>query len=151
MRSQPQILVPFDFGAASEKALVWAAELRGRMGGLPLHVVHVLNPLPVPSIVAVAPPSVEEIGGVTEALASAIRCRRVAATSEVVLAQSVEDAILGTAWRVKADLIVMGTHGRSGLGRLVLGSVAEHVLRHARCPVVTIRSTADEDRSSRAA
>lgn len=38
------------------------------------------------------------------------------------------------------DLIVMGTHGRSGLGRLVLGSVAEHVIRHAPCPVLTTKA-----------
>jgi nucleotide-binding universal stress UspA family protein len=38
-----------------------------------------------------------------------------------------------------ADLIVMGTHGRTGLTRLVMGSVAEEVLRHAPCPVLTIR------------
>jgi len=39
----------------------------------------------------------------------------------------------------QCDLIVMGTHGRTGLRHLLFGSVAEHVLRHARCPVVTIR------------
>ncbi len=142
MRPQPQILVPFDFGPASERALVWAAQLRGRMGGLPLHVIHVVNPLPVATMTgALAPPSVEDVAELGRALEDAIREQGVAATSEVILAQSVENAILQAAWRVKADLIAMGTHGRSGLGRLVLGSVAEHVLRHAHCPVVTIRST----------
>ena len=41
---------------------------------------------------------------------------------------------------VHADLIVMGTHGRTGLGRLLMGSVAEQVMRHAACPVLTVRT-----------
>jgi nucleotide-binding universal stress UspA family protein len=48
--------------------------------------------------------------------------------------------VLATAAASKADLIVMGTHGRTGLSRLLLGSVAEVVLRSANCPVVTVRS-----------
>jgi len=46
--------------------------------------------------------------------------------------------IVGAATEEHADLIVMGTHGRTGLDRLLLGSVAEHVLRRAPCPVVTV-------------
>jgi nucleotide-binding universal stress UspA family protein len=48
--------------------------------------------------------------------------------------------ILRLAGDTKADLIVMGTHGRSGIGRLVLGSVAEAVMRKAPCPVVTVKA-----------
>jgi nucleotide-binding universal stress UspA family protein len=48
--------------------------------------------------------------------------------------------ILAAAAACHADLIVMGTHGRTGLSRLLLGSVAEVVLRSASCPVVTVRS-----------
>ena len=47
--------------------------------------------------------------------------------------------ILEVAQEIQAGLIVMGTHGRTGLGRLLLGSVAEHVLRKATCPVLTVR------------
>lgn len=47
--------------------------------------------------------------------------------------------ILRTAEETKADLIVMGTHGRTGVGRLLLGSVAELVVRNAPCPVVTVK------------
>jgi nucleotide-binding universal stress UspA family protein len=47
--------------------------------------------------------------------------------------------IVALAREVKADLIVMGTHGRSGVGRLLLGSVAEAVLRRAPCPVLTLK------------
>lgn len=48
-------------------------------------------------------------------------------------------AITETATRDKMDLIVMGTHGRTGLAHLALGSVAEKVVRHAPCPVLTVR------------
>jgi nucleotide-binding universal stress UspA family protein len=50
-------------------------------------------------------------------------------------------AILEKARTVRCDLIVMGTHGRTGVGRLLLGSVAEAVLRHAPCPVLTVRAS----------
>jgi nucleotide-binding universal stress UspA family protein len=52
-------------------------------------------------------------------------------------------AILQMADEVHADLIVMGTNGRSGLGRLLLGSVAEAVMHRARCPVLTVRCPAE--------
>ena len=52
--------------------------------------------------------------------------------------QAAEEILL-QAKESKADMIVMGTHGRSGLGRLVMGSVAEEVLRNAVCPVVTVK------------
>jgi nucleotide-binding universal stress UspA family protein len=48
-------------------------------------------------------------------------------------------AIVTAARDSNADLIVMGTHGRTGISRLLLGSVAEYVLRHAQCPVLTIK------------
>jgi len=54
------------------------------------------------------------------------------------------DAIHKTAQDVGADLIVMGTHGRSGLNRLMLGSVAEGVLRESQVPVLTVRGDAAE-------
>jgi nucleotide-binding universal stress UspA family protein len=49
------------------------------------------------------------------------------------------DLILEVAEEASADLIVMGTHGRSGLGRLLMGSVAEQVVRKAPCPVLTVK------------
>jgi nucleotide-binding universal stress UspA family protein len=48
-------------------------------------------------------------------------------------------SIVKFAREARCELIVMGTHGRSGLERLILGSVAEHVLRQAPCPVLTVR------------
>ncbi|HEY7423522.1 MAG TPA: universal stress protein [Gemmataceae bacterium] len=51
-----------------------------------------------------------------------------------------ESVILRTAHEIGADLIVMGTHGRTGLRRLLMGSVAEHVVRKASCSVLTVRT-----------
>ena len=53
-----------------------------------------------------------------------------------------EAVILKTAHEIGADLIVMGTHGRTALRRLLMGSVAEYVVRKARCPVLTVRTAA---------
>ena len=49
------------------------------------------------------------------------------------------DAIVRVAGEITSDLIIMGTHGRTGLSHILLGSVAEKVVRHASCPVLTIR------------
>jgi nucleotide-binding universal stress UspA family protein len=52
-------------------------------------------------------------------------------------------AILEVAAEVEADLIVMGTHGHTGLTHLLIGSVAEHVVRHSRIPVLTVRQNSN--------
>ena len=51
--------------------------------------------------------------------------------------------VLSAADAHNAELIVMGTHGRGGVKRLVLGSVADYVVRHASCPVVTVRGSTE--------
>ena len=57
----------------------------------------------------------------------------------LLLEGTAADAIVRTARSKRADLIVMGTHGRSGLARLFMGSVAERVIGTAPCPVLTVR------------
>jgi nucleotide-binding universal stress UspA family protein len=64
----------------------------------------------------------------------AIRVERLLAEGDAV------QEILQTAKEVRADVIVLGTHGRTGVGRLLLGSVAEAVLRKAPCPVLTVKT-----------
>lgn len=51
------------------------------------------------------------------------------------------DVIVNTAEEKGVDLIVLSTHGHTGLNRLLMGSVAEHVVRHAKCPVYVVRKT----------
>ncbi len=57
----------------------------------------------------------------------------------VVGASAIGEIVVEEAQAVEASLIVMGTHGRGAIKRLLLGGVADHVVRHATCPVVTVR------------
>jgi nucleotide-binding universal stress UspA family protein len=59
-----------------------------------------------------------------------------------------DEEIVQTARDIHSDLIVMGTHGRTGLGRLLVGSVAEWVLRRAPCPVLTVKLPAPSEEPS---
>jgi universal stress protein A len=140
---KPQILVPYDFSPASAKALAWAADLQRSLGDLPVHVIHVVDPLPVTApemLLAVL--SERDLKEIAEALSRAVRESKITATTEVILAPAAGHMIVDVARRRNIDLIAMGTHGRGGLSRLVLGSVAEFVVRHAPCPVVTVREEA---------
>lgn len=72
-----------------------------------------------------------------------VRCRAVLGGGNAA------EQILATARKTKADLIVMATHGRTGTQRLFLGSVAEKVVRGARCPVLTLRAASVSRRRRR--
>jgi universal stress protein A len=140
---RPQILVPFDFGPASNAALVWATDLQQSLGGPPLHIIHVLVPPRIPAREGPEPfPTDTDIAEVRAELRQIVDTIGAVATTEVTAASSVEPAILDAAQRVSAGLIVMGTHGRTGVSRLLLGSVADHLVRNAACPVVTMRAPA---------
>lgn len=138
-----KILVAYDFSTAAERALAWAADLSRAVGGAPIVVVNVVSTMPATyalmSPIPAAPAAVDR-----EELAAAVRrateAQKIDATVEIALAPDFGPAILDEARRHHVDLIVMGTHGRGGLKRLALGSVAEHVVRHADCPVVTVRA-----------
>ncbi|WP_027211294.1 universal stress protein [Burkholderia sp. WSM2232] len=77
-----------------------------------------------------------------------------AGETEIVQTQGISDdiatALLRCVERRGADLVVMGTHGRRGLRRMVIGSVAERVVRFATCPVLLIREPEDAGREARA-
>ena len=142
-----RILVPTDFSAGSERAWAAARRLAARLGA-ELVLVHVLVEAPPYSE---GPFTMKEARGVFDAArdwaektlgewgataaAAAISARWVLLTGvpykEIVAAAASE----------RADLIVIGTHGRGGLDRALLGSVADRVIRLAPCPVVTVRDT----------
>ena len=65
--------------------------------------------------------------------------------AHVVEAAGIAEAICDAAETFGADLIVMGTHGRTGLAHVFLGSAAERTLRQAPCPVLTVRAPAEEE------
>jgi nucleotide-binding universal stress UspA family protein len=152
MTALKRILCPVDFSDFSRHALESAVAI-ARQQRAAITAIHVIPPpqtvYPAFGIGAFVPYvySVEELQDFQKALE-----RFVAAVDYPVTAVSVEalvvNEILKRAADLPADLIVMGTHGRSGFDRLVLGSVAERVLVKARCPVFTVPGRAPAIRSS---
>ncbi|ULA59970.1 MAG: hypothetical protein LZF60_170109 [Nitrospira sp.] len=144
-RTTGRLLLAVDFSKPASRAVPYAIKLASVLN-LRLTVVHVL-PAP-PGFPPWAPASSRSLNPLrTKALLDLGRVVRVAndnqVTAEYKLLTGVpEDAILQTADEIRAGLIVMGTHARSGLDRLKLGSVATAVLRRAHCPVFTIRAAA---------
>jgi nucleotide-binding universal stress UspA family protein len=133
------ILHPTDFSENCDHALQMAAAL-ARDYGAQLVVLHVQS---IPVAVygygeGVLPPATEARDELWEKL-QMINPPGVSVGHRLAEGNAVEE-ILRTANEVHADLIVMGTHGRRGLTRLLMGSVAELVVRRALCPVLTMRT-----------
>jgi nucleotide-binding universal stress UspA family protein len=134
------ILVPTDFGEPAEHALSVSIELAKRFGSR-LTMLHVY-PLFIPAAYgeAVVWPVDQIASGARKALDT-----HLAATKQhypgiegVLKAGNPADEIIAAAKASGADLIVMGTHGRRGVSRLMLGSVAERVVRTSPVPVLTL-------------
>jgi nucleotide-binding universal stress UspA family protein len=139
------ILVPTDFSPDAGKALEWAVDLAKQFGAT-VHLLHAYQividtqlPLDTPSVKSLwdqvrtaAEQQVERLRGQTAA-------KGVACQSHV-LAQAPSLAAVETAKKIGADLIVMGTRGNTGLKHVLLGSVAERTVRHAHCPVLTVKA-----------
>lgn len=138
-------MVPFDFSDSAKEALAWAADLQSTAKSeTPIELVHVVNSYAIGDPMSVAEMLLPTAADITQ-LESALRDAAARAGAHVVAdvivrPLSIGDAIVARADELHTDLIVMGTHGRTGIKRVVLGSVAEHLVRHAPCPVVTVRS-----------
>jgi len=145
MNPPTNILVPSDFSMQAEHALEYACTLADKLGAT-IHLVSVIGvpALGVPELGAAMAASVmdsmiDENQAALEKLAD--QCRLHGKVGQVLLRTGdARDVINQAAEEVGADLIVMGTHGRRGLSRALLGSVAEYVVRTAKVPVVTVRS-----------
>jgi len=142
------ILVPVDFSDTAEHALDYAVMLANRLDAK----VHLLNVIGVPALgvpelgVALTASVIDSVvRSNQDALDKLAASRRNAAQiGEVMLRTGdARDVILKTADEVSADMIVMGTHGRRGVRRALMGSVAESIVRTARCPVLTIHTHRD--------
>jgi nucleotide-binding universal stress UspA family protein len=138
------IVVATDFSEPAERATRQALELAQRLDAR----VHLLHAYSVPSF---GPPGLPE--PYRTALAEQLEAEALAGldgalarhkTAGVSLAGLIKradprEAIIDAVAELKADLVVMGTHGRRGLARLMMGSVAEQIVRSAPCPVLTVR------------
>lgn len=135
-----RILVPTDFSAQADAALAYA-RLFGKTFNASLHLLHVTPHLPPPHAAANLPdgrlPALKEL---RDRIPRDPWCRY----ATVRLAEGTDPASHITDYATSASiaLIVMGTHGRGGVARMVMGSVAETVVRTAPCPVLTVHGAA---------
>jgi nucleotide-binding universal stress UspA family protein len=148
MKPFRKILVPVDFSTHSARAVEVAADLARRYEGS-LEVVHVFDPMAYPlpdGYVMFTRPQLDEMFARFDAELARYEKAALAAGAPRVQTHVRQGPCAGEicnfAQEGAFDLIVMGTHGRRGLNRMLLGSVAERVLRTAPCPVLTIRAEA---------
>jgi len=139
------VVVGVDFSEASASALKAAAELTERAAGAELHLVHVVSAvIPAAKGEATATPDaghrvdVQECTSTLKRWLEPLQGRRMRLAGHV-RAGSPDREIAQVASDVGADLIVIGTQGKRGLERLLLGSVAESLVRHAPCTVMAHR------------
>jgi universal stress protein A len=139
-----RVLHPSDFSSASDAAFKKAIDM-AKASQAELLVAHVISPI-VPYGDEYVPQMYEDIRASNRARASKQLDRLVAKAKKsgvratALLAEGVaHEQIVRLAKTNRADLVVMGTHGRSGLAKLFLGSVAGRVVTAAPCPVLTVR------------
>jgi universal stress protein A len=151
-----KILVPLDFSPPSDHALTYAKALAAEFGAS-LHVLHVIEdrlmtgPWPVEVYLGELPRLRE--GLIKDAESRTLDCLKaieksgIQATGEVLIGGPFQ-TIVDLALTSGVDLIVMGTHGRTGITHLLIGSVAERVIRHAPCPVLVVRERNTAERAA---
>jgi nucleotide-binding universal stress UspA family protein len=152
MMTLKRILVATDFSEPSDSALMYGRELADRFGAT-LYVLHVAQNIYISSFgaenyAAMAPGLQEQIEDearrrVNELLIDSDQSGPPTVPA-ILTAASPAFAIVDYAKEHDIDLIVMGTHGRGALAHLVMGSVAERVVRLAPCPVLTVRHHAHD-------
>ena len=143
-----RILVPVDFSESSESAVEHAIEFAKAFGSeIDLLHSYQITPGSVLPYDAAFPPSIfDDLRSAATEQLTKVRDRVQAAGVECKMHLSQEvpsHAIQQAADELKADLIVMGTRGLSGLKHVVLGSVAERTVRIAPCPVLTVNQKSD--------
>lgn len=143
------ILVPTDFSEPSKKALDYAVRLAEQFGAK-LALLHVVEPIPAPDF-ANAFPLMMENDKVKAACKAQLErlVKQKAIRPDLVEKTLVRQGrsfheIADAARTLKADLIVISTHGYTGLKHAMLGSTTERVVRHAPCPVLVVRAGEQE-------
>ncbi|MBK9108433.1 MAG: universal stress protein [Saprospiraceae bacterium] len=151
MKTFKHIICPFDFSNFSEKALDYAIKLT-KCSGEKLSIVHVMvNPFlfeggnPLLQSNVLAQDLLEKIRLDEQSKLDALKRKILAEYPEMDVDLIIEEendigeAIIAAQQRLGADLIVIGSHGRKGIKRVFLGSVAESVLRDSSCPVLVVK------------
>lgn len=142
-----KVLVPVDFSTDSLRAAEYAKNFAAPFGAQ-LVLLHVIEPIyyASPADMYAASPNlallIEEQRKAAQAQLEQLAQKlsgQGAKVQTLLKSGSPAQVIADTAKRIKADLIVMATHGRTGLAHVLLGSVAERVVRLATCPVLTVR------------
>ncbi len=143
-----RIVVPTDFSTCAEEAWALARRIAGAHGS-ELVLVHVLVETPLYSEGPFTMDRARQVYDAARQWAAgaieqwAAKAREEGLKARVVLRAGVPHKEIATlATDERADLIVIGTHGRGGIDRVLLGSVAERVVRVAPCPVLTVREPA---------
>ena len=139
-----RILVPMDFSEASEQALEYALTLARKFEAsiTLMHVVELIASSPDANFGYVPLDTGEQVAAATKRLEKIAAERIPAAMLETTLVQSGTPyrEITAAAKELNLDLIVITTHGYTGLTHVLLGSTAERIVRHAPCPVLTVRA-----------
>jgi nucleotide-binding universal stress UspA family protein len=144
-----RILVTTDGSTLSKKAVTSAIQLAATCGA-ELVAMKVVPRYPQAYFEGSIPLSVAEVGRIEkqwieaaqanlDTVAKAAKAKGVSVKSVTVKSDVVSDAIIATAKKQKADLIVMASHGRKGIKRLLLGSETQQVLTHSHIPVLVLR------------
>jgi nucleotide-binding universal stress UspA family protein len=139
-----RLLVPVDFSDSSAKLLRFAIDF-ARMHEAEMLLVHVIEPMNyavprwLPEPTTLLEEQRKEAAAKITRLTERARAGRVKCTGEVHFGV-VYEAIADLARRSGADMIVIATHGRTGLAHMIIGSVAERVIHNATCPVLVIRT-----------
>ena len=151
-----RILCPVDFSTPCYEALAQARELASHFSAQMI-LLHVVSPIPV--IPNSTFPSAAHVPDLLNEMEDSARQSLAEVEKEMaekgiesrclVLHGSPADQIVSAASTEKADLVVIATHGMTGWKRVLFGSVAEKVVRHCKCPVLTIRSQKTEEKESR--
>lgn len=146
------ILVPTDFSECANYALSYAASL-ARVFGASILCVHVIEPM-VPTVgysgmtepLPIADISDQLEDSAERELPKIAECEECAglAVEELIVRGEAAAEIVRVARDRKVDLIVVSSHGRTGLGRILFGSTAEAIVRHASCPVLVVKPSQAE-------